>query len=48
LDTLVTYLWRIHSVDYYGMIETNEAKGFRHVRPERTGHEETGKSGSEW
>ncbi|RHN41641.1 hypothetical protein MtrunA17_Chr8g0368211 [Medicago truncatula] len=30
------------------MIETNEAKGFRHVRPERTGHEEAGKSGSEW
>lgn len=48
LDTLITYLWRIHGVDYYGMIETNEAKGFRHVRPERTGHEETGKSGSEW
>ncbi|KAI5420803.1 serrate RNA effector molecule [Lathyrus oleraceus] len=48
LDTLVTYLWRIHGVDYYGMIETNEAKGFRHVRPERTGHEETDKSGSEW
>ncbi|KEH38883.1 serrate RNA effector molecule-like protein, putative [Medicago truncatula] len=41
LDTLITYLWRIHGVDYYGMIETNEAKGFRHVRPERTGHEET-------
>ncbi|WVZ03988.1 hypothetical protein V8G54_024794 [Vigna mungo] len=48
LDTLITYLWRIHGVDYYGMIETNEAKGFRHVRPEGTGHEETGKSGSDW
>ncbi|KAK7283972.1 hypothetical protein RIF29_13722 [Crotalaria pallida] len=48
LDILVTYLWRIHGVDYYGMIETNEAKGLRHVRPERTGHEETSKSGSEW
>ncbi|TKY68438.1 Serrate RNA effector molecule [Spatholobus suberectus] len=48
LDTLITYLWRIHGVDYYGMIETNEVKGFRHVRLEGTGHEETGKSGSEW
>ncbi|KAJ1411604.1 Zinc finger C2H2-type [Sesbania bispinosa] len=48
LDTLITYLWRIHGVDYYGIIETIEAKGFRHARPEGTGHEETGKSGSEW
>ncbi|XP_061346486.1 serrate RNA effector molecule-like isoform X1 [Gastrolobium bilobum] len=48
LDTLITYLWRIHCIDYYGMIETNEAKGFRHVRPEGAGHEETSKSGSEW
>ncbi|XP_027354719.1 serrate RNA effector molecule-like isoform X2 [Abrus precatorius] len=48
LDTLITYLWRIHGVDYYGMIETNEAKGLRHVRPEATGNEEPGKSGSEW
>ncbi|XP_027339825.1 serrate RNA effector molecule-like isoform X4 [Abrus precatorius] len=48
LDTLITYLWRIHGVDYYGMIETNEAKGFRHVRPEGACHEEMSKSGSEW
>ncbi|XP_057453463.1 serrate RNA effector molecule-like isoform X3 [Lotus japonicus] len=48
LDTLITYLWRIHGVDYYGLIETIEAKGFRHVRPEGTTHEEKGKSGSEW
>ncbi|KAL9321641.1 hypothetical protein ACSQ67_009694 [Phaseolus vulgaris] len=48
LDTLITYLWRIHGIDYYGMIEVNEAKGFRHVRPEGAGHEETSKSGSEW
>ncbi|KAL5719525.1 hypothetical protein ACHQM5_012286 [Ranunculus cassubicifolius] len=34
LDTLLTYLWRIHGIDYYGLIETNEAKGFRHVRSE--------------
>ncbi|KAK4370664.1 hypothetical protein RND71_010139 [Anisodus tanguticus] len=31
LDTLVTYLWRIHGVDYYGMTETNEAEGLRHA-----------------
>ncbi|KAI5411108.1 hypothetical protein KIW84_056305 [Lathyrus oleraceus] len=48
LDTLITYLWRIHGVDYYGMLETNDAKGFRHVRPEGARHEETGKLGSEW
>ncbi|CAI8595873.1 unnamed protein product [Vicia faba] len=49
LDTLITYLWRIHGVDYYGMLETNDAKGFRHVRPEGGArHEETGKLGAEW
>ncbi|PIN03922.1 C2H2 Zn-finger protein [Handroanthus impetiginosus] len=32
LDTLLTYLWRIHGVDYYGLVESNEAKGLRHVR----------------
>ncbi|XP_073054841.1 LOW QUALITY PROTEIN: serrate RNA effector molecule-like [Primulina eburnea] len=32
LDTLLTYLWRIHGLDYYGLIESNEAKGLRHVR----------------
>ncbi|KAL8483471.1 hypothetical protein ACS0TY_026237 [Phlomoides rotata] len=32
LDTLLTYLWRIHGVDYYGLVETNEAKGLRHIR----------------
>ncbi|KAG6590250.1 Serrate RNA effector molecule, partial [Cucurbita argyrosperma subsp. sororia] len=34
LDTLLTYLWRIHGLDYYGMVETREAKGLRHVREE--------------
>ncbi|KAK3023684.1 hypothetical protein RJ639_044294 [Escallonia herrerae] len=32
LDILITYLWRIHGLDYYGLIETSEAKGLRHVR----------------
>ncbi|KAL8140942.1 hypothetical protein V2J09_006963 [Rumex salicifolius] len=34
LDTLVTYLWRVHGVDYYGMIEKTEPKGLRHLRAE--------------
>ncbi|CAN6237136.1 unnamed protein product [Urochloa humidicola] len=34
LDTLLTYLWRVHGVDYYGMSERKYAKGFRHVRDE--------------
>ncbi|KAG7949029.1 hypothetical protein I3843_13G039300 [Carya illinoinensis] len=48
LDTLITYLWRIHGLDYYGMAETNEAKGFRHVRPEGKSYEETTKSWADW
>jgi hypothetical protein len=48
LDTLITYLWRIHGLDYYGMVETNEAKGFRHIRPEGKNYEETTKSGVDW
>ncbi|XP_062092105.1 serrate RNA effector molecule-like [Humulus lupulus] len=48
LDTFITYLWRVHGVDYYGMVESNEAKGFRHVRPDGKNHEETNESGAEW
>ncbi|KAA3468817.1 serrate RNA effector molecule-like isoform X3 [Gossypium australe] len=47
LDTLITYLWRVHGVDYYGMIETSEAKGFRHVRAEGKSADITS-NGSEW
>ncbi|CAM0946893.1 unnamed protein product [Alopecurus aequalis] len=35
LDTLLTYLWHIHGVDYYGMSEMKDAKGFRHVRADK-------------
>ncbi|KAM0838897.1 hypothetical protein ACQ4PT_060679 [Festuca glaucescens] len=35
LDTLLTYLWRIHGVDYYGMSEREDANGFRHVRADK-------------
>ncbi|KAJ4724567.1 Serrate RNA effector molecule-like protein [Melia azedarach] len=47
LDTLITYLWRIHGLDYYGMIETSEAKGLRHVRAEGKLSDITG-NGAEW
>ncbi|KAF8111146.1 hypothetical protein N665_0076s0141 [Sinapis alba] len=42
IDTLVTYLWRVHGVDYYGKLETNEAKGLRHVRAEGKGSDAKG------
>ncbi|XP_034703887.1 serrate RNA effector molecule-like isoform X2 [Vitis riparia] len=48
LDTILTYLWRIHGLDYYGMVETSEAKGLRHVRAEGKGHEENSKAGADW
>ncbi|KAL2507385.1 Serrate RNA effector molecule [Forsythia ovata] len=47
LETLLTYLWRIHGVDYYGMVERNEAKGLRHVRVDGKNSDVTG-NGSEW
>ncbi|XP_034687821.1 serrate RNA effector molecule [Vitis riparia] len=47
LDTLITYLWRIHGLDYYGMLETNEAKGLRHVRVEGKSSDLTS-NGVEW
>lgn len=47
LDTLITYLWRIHGLDYYGMIETNEPKGLRHVRAEAKSSDVT-TNGAEW
>jgi hypothetical protein len=47
LDTLITYLWRIHGLDYYGMVETSEAKGLRHVRVEGKTSDIT-TDGAEW
>jgi hypothetical protein len=32
LNTILTYLWRIHGVDYYDTLESLESKGLRHVR----------------
>ncbi|GKE92147.1 serrate RNA effector molecule [Tanacetum coccineum] len=47
LETLITYLWRIHGVDYYGMTEKSEAKGVRHVRAESKSSDAK-TSGVEW
>ncbi|KAL4318869.1 hypothetical protein GQ457_18G006620 [Hibiscus cannabinus] len=47
LDTLITYLWRVHGVDYYGMVETSEARGLRHVRAEGK-NSDISINGSEW
>ncbi|CAA6671135.1 unnamed protein product [Spirodela intermedia] len=48
LDTLITYLWRVHGVDYYGMTETNEAKGLRHVRVDVKNYDATNPAAAEW
>ncbi|KAF7097517.1 hypothetical protein CFC21_099325 [Triticum aestivum] len=48
LDTLLTYLWRIHGVDYYGMSETNEAKGLRHVRTDNKTPSTTNINAADW
>jgi hypothetical protein len=45
LDTLVTYLWRVHGLDYYGQVETAEPKGLRHVRIEGKSNDS---NGNEW
>ncbi|CAK9147629.1 unnamed protein product [Ilex paraguariensis] len=47
LDTLITYLWRIHGLDYYGLIETSEANGLRHVRMDGKSSNVTN-NGAEW
>ncbi|VFQ95442.1 unnamed protein product [Cuscuta campestris] len=47
LETLLTYLWRIHGVDYYGMSETNEGKGLRHVIFDGT-TSEMSSNGADW
>ncbi|CAK9208111.1 unnamed protein product [Sphagnum troendelagicum] len=33
LDVMLTYMWRVHSVDYYGMVELKEPpRRLRHIR----------------
>ncbi|KAG8074757.1 hypothetical protein GUJ93_ZPchr0006g45420 [Zizania palustris] len=48
LDTLLTYLWRIHGIDYFGMSETNEAKGLRHVRADSKASNTTNINAADW
>ncbi|RWW28215.1 hypothetical protein BHE74_00005529 [Ensete ventricosum] len=48
LDTLITYLWRVHGLDYYGVSESSEAKGLRHVRADNKTHDGIDASGSDW
>ncbi|KAJ6795862.1 serrate RNA effector molecule [Iris pallida] len=48
LDTLVTYLWRIHHVDYYGMSERNDVKGLRHVRVDSSTYDGPNSNGDDW
>ena len=48
LDTLITYLWRIHHLDYYGMSERNDAKGLRHVRADGKTTDGSIANGSDW
>ncbi|XP_050224078.1 serrate RNA effector molecule [Mercurialis annua] len=47
LDTFITYLWRVHGLDYYGMVETADAKGLRYVRAEGKSSD-VNSSGLEW
>ncbi|GAB2295151.1 hypothetical protein Dimus_029325 [Dionaea muscipula] len=44
LDTLVTYLWGVHGVNYYGMTKVAEAKGLRHVKAEGKNSEAKGQA----
>ncbi|KAF5816506.1 putative transcription factor C2H2 family [Helianthus annuus] len=47
LDTLLTYLYRVHGLDYYGLSEKSEPKGFRHVRADSK-NSDVKINGSEW
>ncbi|KAG8058110.1 hypothetical protein GUJ93_ZPchr0002g26790 [Zizania palustris] len=48
LDTLLTYLWRVHGVDYYGMSESENAKGLRHVRYDKEGADTSTGNAADW
>ncbi|KAF7083574.1 hypothetical protein CFC21_087350 [Triticum aestivum] len=48
LDTLLTYLWRVHGVDYYGMSERRNANGFRHVRADNKSADAFNISAADW
>ncbi|XP_002968914.2 serrate RNA effector molecule isoform X1 [Selaginella moellendorffii] len=47
LDVMLTYLWRVHGLDYYGMMELRELpKGFRHLRGEEKAGDDNARA--EW
>ena len=50
LDVVDTYMWQVHGLDYYGMIELKEApKGLCHVRAEnKNSHDEQSTATAEW
>ena len=48
LDTLLTYLWRVHGVDFYGMVETDEPKGQRHIRVDHKKSDSSTPAAAEW
>ncbi|XP_071706255.1 serrate RNA effector molecule-like [Rutidosis leptorrhynchoides] len=48
LDTIITYLWRIHGLDYYGLVEKSEVKGFRHVRVDGKLTSDMNSNSAEW
>ncbi|KAK3134454.1 hypothetical protein QOZ80_6AG0549430 [Eleusine coracana subsp. coracana] len=48
LDTVLTYLWRIHGVDYYGTSESLEAKGLRHVRADNKTSSTSDMNAGDW
>jgi hypothetical protein len=48
LDTILTYLWRIHGVDCYGTSESHEAKGLRHVRVDSKTSSTSDVSAADW
>ena len=43
-------MWRVHGLDYYGMIELKEPpKGLRHMRVEsKNNHDEQSTGAAEW
>ncbi|BAF07810.1 serrate RNA effector molecule isoform X2 [Oryza sativa Japonica Group] len=48
LDTLLTYLWHVHGIDYYGMSESTNAKGLRHVRADTKNANMDKSSAADW
>ena len=50
LDVVATYMWWVHGLDYYGMIDLKEPhKGLRNVIAEsKNNHDEQSTAAAEW